>query len=1253
MAVCSEMGCGSSVSSTPERTYALGWLAGNSPMSTSALECHLVQTLAHGRECWPWSCCDCSSCLLLLPPLEHFALHCKHRESCDICLELCCLLRSHLTTCRQDSCPVPLCSRMRRDRGLEKLMPVTWLKQLLSDLCRLFLHNGDMEIQIKFGQKEQSNEFNEQFQEKSLLIRDHNQEAILKYFNNDDEHEEENLPEMFSPNEDQNTEHSLNTTTQPLLRDLNAIGYFTSPTTPPKRMIKNISERITLMDHPSLHPSYHVRQALQHHGLCYSLPLSSVAFSNSGLSLPNRYLSTNPPLWDNIDSLGPNEVGKSEGAERDEVLRNEEDEDSNQEVRRGMVFSGKPHHIRQMAVCWAELKESSDERRGTNGQAVCEGVLLHKRLVAVNGAYRLGKEWEKVSKLLGHGRYGNVHVACDVASGFTFAVKQVQLQSFSQEELVVWSQFDSPHLVQLFGTVRLSSTISLFMQLVEGGTLEELINDNGQLPEDLVLHYTCQMLEGLAYLHRQHIVHGDIKAANMLTSADGQRIWLCDFGLSQRLLPGSKIYPSDQQPLGTQTHMAPEVAASAGHDVRADVWSASCTMLHMLTGRHPWVQRFPDMKVLYFVIVQHEAPLWELPLSCSPVLVELLRYGLQKNMQERPSAALLLRQAQLALSELGGLSTAISIRDSLVSHSLARRPQQLAPLVSSSSTRSIEQPGTLSMQISVLAGSHKIKVEESGKMQSLGNEGYSSCFKGQFREDKHEEIKINSEGRRPHQKICSQSLFCTQPQEQEPVKEQGDYAHPAAIFHPQSIKSGGPTAHQGTLENCEYATEIFEKVNEISNAARPESPIQKTNQVESAENKETKSCSSSRRSGRPIRIACSFSTPIQEPSEERPTPRHCMSVCDNKSTTGPHPGEDCKTRWLQSPAEEFWSHPRDLQQELEVATKEFVKQQLSEPCSAEQQEALLCLASADFSPCEEPLQSTTEERVVEVPRSVRDEWSPSKYNEEEQFTAMRVEVLQPGGQLAFSVIKEEGITVGDFALSIQDKVHCTEYTIRSADGLPLSPTLLLSGPELQLQFQPVEADPTQLCTEHAGGQPGLWGTCDHPHKAGFVFLEVWRPKSTKPTTSRSTILTSLHITCRWSRKQKPPYPVSDQLRNGSGSSWLKRVRQLAQDEKMATALLSPQGAHSLRRFTPESLAQIEHRAAQEKLKKAKGFESEDEEPKPTSELEAGKTLPFIYGDVPPQLVGEPLEDIDSFYSTEKLLLGLLSLLVWLLPLDAA
>uniref|UniRef100_S4RRT3 Sodium channel protein n=1 Tax=Petromyzon marinus TaxID=7757 RepID=S4RRT3_PETMA len=86
---------------------------------------------------------------------------------------------------------------------------------------------------------------------------------------------------------------------------------------------------------------------------------------------------------------------------------------------------------------------------------------------------------------------------------------------------------------------------------------------------------------------------------------------------------------------------------------------------------------------------------------------------------------------------------------------------------------------------------------------------------------------------------------------------------------------------------------------------------------------------------------------------------------------------------------------------------------------------------------------------------------------------------------------------------------------------------------------------------------------------------------------------------------------------------------------MAAPVLLPPGPHSLRRFTPESLAAIEQRAAHEQAKKAKGFESEDDQPKPSSDLEVGKSLPFMYGDMPPECVAEPLEDLDPFYSTQK------------------
>ncbi|XP_017690649.1 PREDICTED: sodium channel protein type 3 subunit alpha [Lepidothrix coronata] len=89
---------------------------------------------------------------------------------------------------------------------------------------------------------------------------------------------------------------------------------------------------------------------------------------------------------------------------------------------------------------------------------------------------------------------------------------------------------------------------------------------------------------------------------------------------------------------------------------------------------------------------------------------------------------------------------------------------------------------------------------------------------------------------------------------------------------------------------------------------------------------------------------------------------------------------------------------------------------------------------------------------------------------------------------------------------------------------------------------------------------------------------------------------------------------------------------------MAQALLAPPGPESFRYFTRDSLAAIEKRCAEEKAKKPKQEHTDDDDengPKPNSDLEAGKTLPFIYGDIPPGMVSEPLEDLDPYYINKK------------------
>ncbi|MBN3306219.1 SCN2A protein, partial [Amia calva] len=85
-------------------------------------------------------------------------------------------------------------------------------------------------------------------------------------------------------------------------------------------------------------------------------------------------------------------------------------------------------------------------------------------------------------------------------------------------------------------------------------------------------------------------------------------------------------------------------------------------------------------------------------------------------------------------------------------------------------------------------------------------------------------------------------------------------------------------------------------------------------------------------------------------------------------------------------------------------------------------------------------------------------------------------------------------------------------------------------------------------------------------------------------------------------------------------------------------LLVPPGTESFHLFCQESLDTIEKRIAEEKAKKPKAerYDDDDENgPKPNSDLEAGKSLPFIYGDIPKGMVSEPLEDLDPYYMNEK------------------
>ena len=118
----------------------------------------------------------------------------------------------------------------------------------------------------------------------------------------------------------------------------------------------------------------------------------------------------------------------------------------------------------------------------------------------------------------------------------------------------------------------------------ENGSLGQTLKAFGKLNERLVASYVVKILEGLHYLHRSDVVHCDLKAANILTTKNGN-VKLSDFGVSLNLRAMEREI---KDVAGTPNWMAPEVIELKGASTKSDIWSLACTVIELLTGRPPY-----------------------------------------------------------------------------------------------------------------------------------------------------------------------------------------------------------------------------------------------------------------------------------------------------------------------------------------------------------------------------------------------------------------------------------------------------------------------------------------------------------------------------------------------------------------------------------------------------------------------------------------------------------------------------------------
>ncbi|KAL4674595.1 hypothetical protein H8959_018529 [Pygathrix nigripes] len=158
-------------------------------------------------------------------------------------------------------------------------------------------------------------------------------------------------------------------------------------------------------------------------------------------------------------------------------------------------------------------------------------------------------------------------------------------------ELQVLHECNSPYIVGFYGAFYSDGEISICMEHMDGGSLDQVLKEAKRIPEEILGKVSIAVLRGLAYLREKHqIMHRDVKPSNILVNSRGE-IKLCDFGVSGQLIDSMA-----NSFVGTRSYMAPERLQGTHYSVQSDIWSMGLSLVELAIGRYPIPP--PDAKEL-------------------------------------------------------------------------------------------------------------------------------------------------------------------------------------------------------------------------------------------------------------------------------------------------------------------------------------------------------------------------------------------------------------------------------------------------------------------------------------------------------------------------------------------------------------------------------------------------------------------------------------------------------------------------------
>jgi eukaryotic-like serine/threonine-protein kinase len=290
------------------------------------------------------------------------------------------------------------------------------------------------------------------------------------------------------------------------------------------------------------------------------------------------------------------------------------------------------------------------------------------------GPYILGRK-------LGQGGFATVYEARHQVTNQTVALKilhgtkelEPEVQRRFVREIALLKKLDHPNIVRLYEAGLHEGSIYCAMELVECGTLKDVLLARYSLPWREAAEVTVQVCRALAHAHERGCVHRDLKPANLYLSESGL-VKIGDFGLA-RDLNDSRLTLAGQT-VGTWRYMPPEqITGKDNIDGRLDLYALGCIVFEMVAGHVPF-----DGTSYVQIFDQHleaaPARLDEIGARCPSGFADWVGYMLAKEPEDRPANGNIIADAfEQLLANADNAATTITVNHDILAPTGQGTPQ--------------------------------------------------------------------------------------------------------------------------------------------------------------------------------------------------------------------------------------------------------------------------------------------------------------------------------------------------------------------------------------------------------------------------------------------------------------------------------------------------------------------------------------------------------------------------------------------------